>query len=317
MRMALSAGVLAAVIFAIAIDARQSSAGGTVSGWTLGPNRAPLAGVEVALPCPPQPVRRVTTGSDGRFEFTGLPDGACRVIARKDGYVEAFFNGDRRDTSYGIAVAAGSTHAGIELELERGAIIAGVARDAKGKPLAGFVHVVRRESVNGVVSLRPQSGYMRVRPDGTFQMTPLPPGEYYVGLRPPPGTADRAFTFHPGTPDISAATTLELKAGDRREVTLSLAEAATYRASGIVVDSEGAPLADVDVSVVSEGSLAWIRATARTAKDGRFSIDGLEEGPYRIGAVRTLPQKRVQSGELHVTIAGNDLPNLTLQTAVR
>ena len=317
MRMPLAAGALTFVVFAAVSDARQASQGGTVSGWTLGPDRAPLSGVEVALPCPPQPVRRMTTGADGRFEFTGLPDGACRVIARKNGYVEATFNGDARGTSYGIAVAAGSTRAGIELELERGAIIAGVARDAKGKPLAGFVHVVKRESVSGIVSLRAQGGYSPVRQDGTFEMQPLPPGEYYVGLRPPPGTPGRAFTFHPGTPDITAATTLELKSGDRREVVLSLAEAPTYRASGVVIDSEGAPMADAEVSVVSEGSLAWIRATAKTTKDGRFSIEGLEEGPYRIGAVRALPQERAQTGELHVTIAGNDLPNLTLRPAVR
>ena len=316
MRMPLAAGVLAFVAFTAVSDARQTSQGGTVSGWTLGPDRVPLAGVEVALPCPPQPVRRVTTGADGRFEFTGVPDGACRVIARKAGYVEATFNGDARGTTYGLAVAAGSTRAGIELELERGGIIAGVARDATGKPLAGFVHVVKRESVNGVVSLRPQP-YVPVRADGRFEMPPLPPGEYYVGLRPPPGTADRAFTFHPGTPDINAATTLELKSGDRRNVTLTLVEAPTYRASGIVVDSEGAPLADMDVSVVSEGSLSWIRATTRTGKNGQFSIEGLEEGPYRIGAVRALPQARAQVGELHVTIAGNDLPNLTLQAVVR
>jgi hypothetical protein len=317
MRMPLTAGLLAFAVLAVVADAKQALQGGTVSGWTLGPDRVPLAGVEVALPCPPQPVRRITTGADGRFEFTGVPDGACRVIARKEGYVEATFNGEARGTSYGLAVTSGSTRAGIEIELERGAIIAGVARDAAGRPLPGFVHVVKRESVNGIVSLRPQAPYIPVRPDGTFEMRALPPGEYYVGLRPPPGTTGRAFTFHPGTPDIAAATTLDVKSGERRDVALSLAEAPTYRASGVVIDSEGSPIADVEVSVVSESSLAWIRATAKTTKDGRFSIEGLEEGPYRIGAVRVLPQERAQVGELHVTIAGNDLPNLTLRTAVR
>ena len=317
MRMPLAAGALTFVVFAAVSDAKQAPQGGTVSGWTLGPDRAPLSGVEVALPCPPQPVRRMTTGADGRFEFTGLPDGACRVMALKAGYVEASFNGERAPGGYGIAVRNGSTHAGIELELERGAIIAGVARDAKGTPLAGYVHVVRRESVNGVVKLLAQSPYLPVGRNGKFEMRPLPPGEYYVGLRPLPGMAGRGFTFYPGTTDINAATIFDLRSGDRREVTLSLAEAPTYRASGVVVDSDGVPLADVEVSVVSEGSLAWIRATARTGKNGQFSIEGLEEGPYRIGAVRALPQARAQVGELHVTIAGNDLPNLTLRTALR
>ena len=317
MRLPLAAGVMTFVVFAAVSDARQGPQGGTISGWTLGPDRAPLAGVEVVLPCPPQPVRRVTSGADGRFEFTGVAEGACRVMALKAGYVEASFNGERAPGGYGIAVRDGSTHAGIELELERGAIIAGVARDAKGQPLAGYVHVVRRESVNGVVKLLPQSPYLPVGQNGKFEMRPLPPGEYVVGLRPLPGMIGRGFTFYPGTTDINAATIFDLRSGDRREVTLSLVEASTYRASGVVVDSDGTPMADVDVSVVSEGSLGWIRATARTAKNGQFSIDGLEDGPYRIGAVRVLPQRRVQVGELHVTIAGNDLPNLTLRTAVR
>jgi hypothetical protein len=35
-----------------------------IAGWTTTPDRAPLAGVEVALACPPQPVRRTMVDGD-------------------------------------------------------------------------------------------------------------------------------------------------------------------------------------------------------------------------------------------------------------
>jgi hypothetical protein len=292
--------------------------GGAISGWTLSSGGTPIGNVAVTLACPPRPVRTAISDANGRFDFAALPDGACRMIARKAGYIEATFNGSPAPGGYGIAVRAGTTLDGIELRMEPGVTIAGRVVDAAGNPVtAAFVHVVKRESINGVVSLRAQAPYLAVREGGRFEMPPLAAGEYYVGVRPPPGSNGHAFTFYPRTTQLSAATPIALSVGERKELTLSLLDAPTFPISGVVVDASGEPLVGAQVGVDAESPLSWIRGTTRTTAGGRFSIDGLEDGDYVVRASVQRADKRREGGEVHVTVAGGEVAHLTLRTAVR
>jgi hypothetical protein len=294
---------------------------GRVSGWTVTPAREPLAGVEVALACPPLPVQRVMSDQWGRFEFRS-PAGNCRVIARKDGRVSASFNGEPAPGGYGIAVRRGSTYDGIELRLAPAGAITGIISAAKGKLPAGLrFQVVRREITAGSEKLIPL-GYAPVRPDGRFTASGLAPGDYYLVASPAPfgspGTSDGiAVTYFPGTPRLSEATVIAVKAGDLRHANFQLVEAATFSASGVVSDVAGSPLTDVTVAVSFDVPPNWIRGTARTGADGRFVIRGLQDGRYVLRVTRTNAAGRQEMEAIYFDVNGADVPYLIVRMGAR
>lgn len=296
-------------------------ASGRISGWTLSRSFEPIADVEVALACPPMKVQRVMSDASGRFEFIS-PEGNCRVIARKEGYVEASFNGDPAPGGYGIAVRSGTTHDGIELQLTQGAIISGVISAGDGALPDGIrFQVMRREVTNGSVKLVPLA-YAPVSQGGHFKTFPVTPGDYYVVASPAPAgrpgtTGGFAVTYFPGTPRVSDATLITVKEGDHREVNFRLVTAPTFTVSGVVYDPSGAPLRDVTVGVEFDTPPNWIRGSGRTGSDGGFSIAGLQDGSYVLHTSRKNAAGRQEIGEVHFDVNGADVQHLTVRMAVR
>lgn len=293
---------------------------GHISGCTLTLDAYPLADVEVALACPPLPVQRVMSDASGRFEFLSS-EGNCRIIARKEGYVEATFDGES-GRGYGIAVGSRSTHNGIELRLAPAGTIAGIINAASGELPAGLrFQVVRREITNGIEKLVPQS-YALVRQDGSFNASGLPPGDYYLVACPAPygspGTVGGfSVTYFPGTSRLSDASVIEVRAGDLREANFQLVVAPTFSASGVVYDAAGSPLSDIEVSVSFDEPPNWMRGSTRTGTDGGFEIVGLQDGSYVLYATRTNAAERQEIGEVHFDVNGADVPHLTVRMAVR
>jgi hypothetical protein len=296
---------------------------GHISGRTLTPDESPLANVDVLLACPPRPVQRSRSDASGRFEFRS-PEANCRVIARKEGYVEAAFNGDLVPGGYGIAVRAGSAHDGIELRLAPAGSITGMITAASGELPRGLrFQVVRRERVvvNGMERLVPLS-YALVRPDGRFDVPGLLPGDYFVVAYPAPygsqGTIGGfAVTYFPGTSRLSDATAIEVKAGDRLEANFQLVAAPTFSMSGVVYDAAGLPVSDAAVGVSVAAPPNWSRGSARTGRDGRFVIGGLQDGRYLARASRTNAAGRLEIGEILLDVNGADVPSLTVRMSAQ
>jgi hypothetical protein len=294
---------------------------GRVSGWTLTPAGEPLAGVEVALACPPLPVQRVMSDHWGRFEFRSAA-GNCRVIARKEGRVSASFDGEPAPGGYRIAVRGGSTHDAIELRLAPAGTITGVISAPDRELPEGLrFQVVRREVTAGIERLVALS-YALVRRDGRFTASGLAPGDYYLVASPAPfgspGTRDGfAVTYFPGTPRRSDATVIAVKAGDLREANFQLAAAGTFSVSGVVSDVAGSPLTDVTVGVTFAEPPNWIRGTARTGTDGRFVIGGLQDGSYVLRASRTNAAGRQEMEAIYFDVNGADVPYLIVRMGVR
>ncbi len=148
----------------------------------------PVLGVTLDATGPGGEKRQLDTSAKGRTFAVPLAPGKWTVVAAVPGYVKR---------SLVIEVPAGDRPAQItardqRLELERGAVIAGIVRDRRGDRVAGAKVVVRRGDVE-----------LGVRTDalGEFRLRDVPTG--LVELRAEKGGA-------------SGTQSLELRAGDER-----------------------------------------------------------------------------------------------------
>ncbi len=246
---------------------------------------------------PPQTV----TDRDGRFTFEGLVPGMYRIDVQKTGFAPL------DDSSRGrtLQIAAGQSLDAIELRLQRGGAIAGRVLDAGGEPLpdAHVMALRRAPSPPGAPPrLMPAPGQSQQTNDlGEFRVSGLPAGEYYVAAMPRPGglfgaagtepsatgTAI-ASTYYPGTVDPAAALPIAVVAGDTvNNITFTMQSAPAFRVSGIVVDENGGAVSGTMVTLMGDprsGAFMGPSGGARTQDDGRFTINGVPSGSYRLMA---------------------------------
>lgn len=300
------------------IYARQE--GGRVSGWTLAEDGSPLAGVEVVLACPPNPVRRSVSDESGRFDLTNLPSANCGLRATKAGYVDSSVGGDHNvDAQYGLKIAAGIWRDGFELRLTRGVIVSGRIIDDRGEPASNVrVHAIRREPMNGIRNVY-AFPYRVTNAAGTFELSNLPPGEYYFGVSPRPqgsdggGSSGYAITYFPGTTDFAQAQAVVIKPGEWKQLDLRLLHTQAFRVLGIAYDFAGRPLANTDIVLSFATEPKWMTATTRTAANGAFTLTGVQPGRYVLGASR----KSAEFGETYLEVVDADVESLIVKVGPR
>jgi protocatechuate 3,4-dioxygenase beta subunit len=281
-------------------------------GSTGGPPRiGPMGGP------PPQAV----TNQDGRFVFERLRPGTYTLAVEKTGYAASIGPSNARK----VEVTAGQSIDGVDLHLERGAVIAGRVLDPAGEPLADArVTAMRRVSPpdGAATRLLPAPGPGQQTNDlGEFRIASLPPGEYYVAAMPrrvsmmfgaagttpatrAPGSprTTLATTFYPGTPDQAAAHPVAVAAGaEVGNIVFTMQSVPSFRVSGIVVDEQGTPVSDAMVTLVGDprsGMFMGPVGGTRTQANGRFDIDEVPAGSYRVMAsvVMTVTSSGVGSG---------------------
>ncbi len=250
---------------------------------------------------PPQAV----TDQDGRYVFERLRPGAYTVAVEKTGYAAPIGPSNARR----VEVAAGQSIDDVDLHLERGAVIAGRVLDPAGEPLPDArVTAVRRVSSPGAgPRLLPAPGQGQQTNDlGEFRIASLPPGEYYIAAMPrrmtmigaagTTGTARAAgsprttiaTTFYPGTPDQATAQPVAVAAGaEVGNIVFTMQSVPSFRVSGIVVDEQGAPVANAMVNLMGDprsGMFMGPVGGTRTQANGRFDIDDVPAGSYRVNA---------------------------------
>jgi hypothetical protein len=152
---------------------------------------------------------------------------------------------------------------------------------------------------------------------GGFEFTEVPPGRYLVGVdlitRMDPKEVFPT-TFHPGTPDATAATVVELRGGEERELapmTLPPARRA-HRLVGTVVFEDGSPAVGAFISL-SDG-IATFRQVAvgiKTGPDGTFTFL-VHEGLSYIARAWTDGERKQVSGTAGPFVIGEDVAPLTV-----
>jgi hypothetical protein len=288
---------------------------------------APLSGARVTVyaiggppvtsfpPLPPQ----TTTDEFGRYVFDGLPPGRYRLNAQKGGFAPQLPPDPSAFRSFDLA--AGQSLDGVDISLQRGAVIAGQILDpSSGAPLADAVVTAMKRfgggapaGVNGSVAgrLMPAGASVQTNDLGEFRIFGLPPGEYFVAaiLRRDFGLATNfadggsnqaprapatgaVLTFYPGTPDALAAQPVTLAAGQvATNIDIRLVVAQTYRVSGVLVDENAAPVAGAMVMLRGDPRASDFFAgpigQSRSDASGAFVFDGVPSGSYT--AIASMP----------------------------
>ena len=129
------------------------------------------------------PSRGAITDDEGRFALRDLPAGRFMLKAERGGFITSVYGARRPGRAgTGIAIAAGQRIADLRLRLWRGAVLAGVARDESGEPLANVLvaAVPVRQVTPAALSLS-NSGQAITNDVGEYRIFGVEPGTYLVG----------------------------------------------------------------------------------------------------------------------------------------
>lgn len=287
-------------------------AGGTVTGFVYGPGGAKLAGAEVVLLDAPDDdanrrgftfnfnfgvrgERRATSDEEGRFRLTGMPKGKAIVEASCAGLCTA--------VSDPIEVVPLQVAGEVMLHLERGYELSGVVKDASGKPVGGAeVYVVDNNDWMRLVRSGGQPDYV-TDDDGKYAISGLKAIAHDVAA----SAEGYARANHPNI-DPSQVATLDITLG-----------ATLYVAGSVRLKGSSEAPRNVKVQVVPWFGNDNIQipgfegddAENKVSEDGRFRVEGLEPGDYRVVA-RADGTTRAQSEPIKIA-EGQSVENVVIE----
>ena len=175
--------LMGALAFSQGVPAAEST--GRIAGRVMveGTNTAVAGARIILLPTarrmgPIGPPLQAVTDQNGRFVFERVAPGAYRIDAQKTGLVPLNLLGQNRTTD---VVAGRSVE--LDLQLQKGGVIAGRLLDPSGEPLPDArIMALRRVTLPGALPrLIGAAGPGTQTNDlGEFRVSGLAPGEYYV-----------------------------------------------------------------------------------------------------------------------------------------
>lgn len=273
-----------------------------------------------------------TTGDDGRYVLTGVPAGSHTLMVTMPPHRTMYLaqvHGDpepldpmrmSRPRAGRITIGDGETREGVDVQLSRALGISGRVVNDLGEPMSDVR--VRLEQVGGTeFAAAPRQTDDR----GTFRLFGLRPGSYRVCADPEHASLAAGKTHDaPQTtcyPADDEPGGLTLSTSDPPDIEIRVRRGRTFTISGTVVDASGAPVNDVNVSVLKLGSFAGGFGHSTVARSGgRFSADGLVPGEYMVrGSVGQehdpLETRERQVGVLTVRVDSSDVEGLALPLA--
>ena len=220
------------------------------------------------------------TDASGGFSFTGVAPGAYRLIVspafHQGRYLPAGHGASRpNDAGRTITVRAGEDIRDLTLTLPTGVAIEGRVMDEAGEPLSRMTVIAARVMAGSDVAQR--VGHEPATTDdlGRYRIYGLEPGEYVVavegrsvpvtraqqpGVRVPLSEQElMAFltTFHPSTLVETSAQRIQLAPGrDAVGIDISAVRARRFRVSGVLLDSQGVPLASANGVLSRAGEIS-------------------------------------------------------------
>ena len=240
--------------------------GSEISGTvTAGASPVPLARVEAHRVEPasldelgdaqrsygPRPPLQAITDQDGTYRIGGLDDGRYEMRAHADGYARA------ASGRFPVRVEGGSV-AGIDFVLHPGITLRGVVTGRPPDALAGISVRAAQERLLG--------GMTTPDLEGRFQMDELGPGKWTISALERDGrTVERSISLDTGPGE--AFVELNFEPG----LTL-IGE----------IRSQGQPVAAAEVYLVEDTRRYGSARTARIDRGGRFRIDGLAPGSFKV-----------------------------------
>ncbi len=236
--------------------------GAEIRGRVVDDGGVPVPGAQVSL----REGRRswdlpnAVSGADGSFTLAGVGDGIYRLFAEKQGYAS--------DEEGQEITVSGSSVSGVEVRLSRGGAIAGQLLGLDFTELSQ----VRIQSDAG-------RGQGTVRPDGSYRIENVAPGERRVTASVPSGgrQAEGKVTLEPGVPEV--------------RLDLDFAEGVTL--TGRVLRN-GEPLTGEMISISGPEGNRW----SETDHTGQFLFKGVPEGTYDLTVMTRGGARHQESVEL-------------------
>jgi len=245
-----------------------------------------------------------TTDDRGMFRLFGLPPGAYVIVAspgnralllpgkNSPGYVPTYFPGTASPSdAQGVNVSLSQTTNGIDFAAvsARSARITGAALDSNNRPLNGMVALTTTDRWGGL-SVAMQT---RIEPDGSFQLSRVPPGEYVlqaIGPRPPDSRGEGEF----------GAVVLPINGQDLKDV--QVRTSAGSRVQGRVILEGNSAGVNFQDAVMVFAPMDNTKAPAsesylhrwRADRDGTFQMAGLN-GPRRLRLLSGPPSWSIKS----------------------
>jgi hypothetical protein len=267
-------------------------------------SQAPVAGARVAIfrivEVPHgafgEDQQHALTNSTGEFAFRVSKPGRYRIDVEKSGFAPSLDPFDAKTFDLG----EGQSISGLQIALERGAVVAGGVRDRQGEPLPEMmVCAMRRVPAARRMGMETiQSGTGQTNDLGEFRIANLPAGEYLIvavhqprsafGPSLPSGVdAAAAPTYYPGTTDRRTAHIISVGIGKTvAGLWFPIVSVPAFTVSGIVVDRAGAPVSRAMVTLMSSAFLEIFPGPMMMMadEDGAFQIGGVIAGTYHVSA---------------------------------
>jgi 5-hydroxyisourate hydrolase-like protein (transthyretin family) len=236
--------------------------GGSISGRVIGLSDAETGLVSVTASYGGASAR-ATVDTDGNFTVNGVPDGSVSLSAMKAGTQM------RHSAPKAVTVANGSAPF-VEIDFAEGISVRGrVTRE--GAPVAGGG--INFMGLNGA-----QSGNSQLAPDGTYQVNGLQAGDY------------RVLVSLYGTAGVSSSEKLTVTGSMTHDIDLT----GTSLRGRVLNAQTHAPLSDVTVQLRAVAAAMPTVRQVLTDSDGRFLVELLKEGSYRLNATRSQYAARQQ-----------------------
>jgi hypothetical protein len=242
--------------------------GGKVAGMVLSPEGTPAKG-GVFLAGPGIPFHKLVDET-GSFSFEHRPAGHYQLTARTDAGT----------ASQEFELAENEIREGIVLKVGEGRSMRGVVRGLRPEQLKQTVISVHSEAKRANFSAQPDE-------DGAYAVRGLPTGRAQVTAY---AVMSRQITK---TIDVPAD----------KDVVLDIVFPPGVRLSGVVTQ-EAKPAGERSIFVAPPDGKGEMTYQARTAQDGRYEIEGVQSGEYRVSVHEGI--SRV------VTIAGDTVVNIDM-----
>ncbi len=258
------------------VNAALTSTGAISGTVTSASSHEGLADVEVQVYAPGgEFAGSAKTGSNGTYTVSGLAPGGYLVefVALSGGDARQFYDEASLPTeATGVSVSGGETTSNVNAALNASGAISGkVTRASNAEALEGVEVEVYDSGGDPIASAQTGSG-------GTYTVSGLPAGSYAVGFSPTSG--NYLAQYYNDKPTLAEATTVTVAPGATKSA-INAALAAGGEISGTVYKPGGSVGAtEIEVAVYSASDS--IVASATTAADGTYTVEGLPQGSYDV-----------------------------------
>ena len=234
--------------------------------------------------------RDAFTDAQGRFQIDSMPQCQVTVTAQKPG----FFGQQEESGGGGAWVEVGPNSSAVNIKLVPQGAIYGKVVDSAGLPIEHMpLRLTARSIREGRRRWEPR-GMVESDEDGLFRFAGLMPGTYYLAAGPregelqlmPEGEKQKSgfpHVYYPGVPDFTAASPIQLAAGQQVEADLSLSAVPVYQVAGMVTGHT--PDQGVGFQVLTPAGDEISLPTNFNMETGVFTLDNVPAGNYMLRAV--------------------------------